>query len=453
MSVLEPTAVRLEASLARVQAHGRLPSVVAGVARAGELTWVGARGTAVRDGETARATADTQYRIGSITKTFTAALILQLRDRGLLDLSDRAGTYVPEGPLEDADLRGLLSHRAGVRAEPAGPWWERSEGMSYESLIAAHADLEPRVLAAGERYHYSNLAYAVLGRVVEKVHGAPWAEVVTDRLLGPAGMTRTTYGEQPPHAHGYSVEATTGLVTAEPHQDTRAMAPAGQMWSTVADLARWVQLLTEPDPAVLSAEAVTLMASPQSADPDENLTGAYGLGLRLSGPGPPILVGHGGSMPGFQAGVFLDRRSGVGAVVLANGGYGLDVEAVPRSLIETVLECEPPVPPEWVPTAHVHPAIRELLGTWHWGNAPYEITYDNDGGLLLTPRNGSKAGRFVPTGPDTWVGRSGYYTGETMRAVRDAAGVISHLDIATFCFTRVPYDPAVPVPGAGEERW
>src|SRR5699024_1383049 len=142
-----------------------------------------------------------------------------------------------------------------------------------------------------ERYHYSNLGYAVLGRVVENVRGRGWYETLRARVLQPLGMGRTTYHAAGTHAQGYSVESTTGILTTEPHQDTGAMAPAGQLWSTVGDLLGWLGFLADPDPAVLSQEAVAAMTTPHTADPDEHLSSAYGLGLRLCGPGPNVMVG------------------------------------------------------------------------------------------------------------------------------------------------------------------
>lgn len=443
--ILDSTAVRLEAELAQVQALARVPSMTAAVLQSGELAWSGSRGTAVRAGESVRASFDTQYRIGSITKTLTAALVMQLRDEGRLELSDLVSAHVREGPFADATIRGLLSHGAGLPAEPVGPWWERSEGGDYATLVAANTDAT-RVLPVGERYHYSNLAFAILARVVEVLRGEPWIAVLRDRVVEPLRMTRTTYGPAGDHADGFSVDALSGMLTSEPHQDTGAMAPAGQLWSTTADLCRWMHELSRADPEVLSSAAVTAMTTPQSADPTENLTGAYGLGLRLSGPGPLMLVGHTGSMPGFLAGMFVDRGTGVGAVVLANASYGLDVEGLTRSLVRTVLELEPAIRPEWTPTNSIDDATRELLGTWFWGNAPFTMVVDR-GVLSLRAVTSVRGFDFEPAGLDTWVGTSGYQTGETLRVVRRPDGSISHLDVGTFCYTRVAYDPSAPVPG------
>lgn len=447
--MLDSTRPQLDAIVATAQAAGRLPSLAAGVVRDGRLVWSTGRGRAVGPGDDGRPDADTQYRIGSITKTFTAALVLQLRDAGALELNDRVDAHVPEGPFPEATLRDLLAHRAGVPAEPAGPWWERSRGGSYDELAGANARATP-VLPVAERYHYSNTSFAVLARVVEKHRGQPWSEALSEQLLCPLGMHRTTYDPAGPHAQGYSVEALTGALTAEPHQDTAAMAPAGQLWSTVDDLAVWGAVLLGARPDVLGESAVRAMTTPHSANPDEQLAGAYGLGIRLSRSGGRLMLGHSGSLPGFLAGLFVDPESSVGGVVLANGGYGLDVEAVPRALVDTVLEHEPAIAAEWEPTRSVPDGFRELLGGWHWGNQPFTMSTDGRE-LRLQPVSGGSGFRFEPTGADTYRGLSGYQTGETMRVVRRDDDSISHLDIGTFCYTRVPYDPRVPYPGKGDE--
>ncbi|UPK73057.1 beta-lactamase family protein [Nocardioidaceae bacterium SCSIO 66511] len=447
--MIESTRPHLDAIVARAQADGRVPSMVAGVIRDGTLAWSSGRGVAVRPGERIRPDHDTQFRIGSITKTVTAALVLQLRDEGELDLNDRVGSHVPEGPFTDATLRDLLAHRAGIPAEPRGPWWERSPGGSYDDLVKANTDVS-RVLPIAERYHYSNTAFGVLARVIEVRRGQPWMQAVESRVLRPLGMSRTTYSAEPPHAQGYSVEALTGALTPEPHQDTGAMAPAGQLWSTAGDLASFGAALLGEYPDVLSGSALTSMSTPHSADPDERLSGAYGLGLRLFRGGDRLLIGHTGSMPGFLAGLFVDPVSRVGAIVLANTGYGLEVESVPRELIETTLAHEPVLADEWEPTASVPGPHTELVGMWHWGNRPYRMTTDGTR-LSLTPLGGGSGFRFEQTGPDTFRGLAGYQNAETMRVVRRADGDISHLDLGTFCYTRIPYDPSVAYPGKGDE--
>ena len=443
--MLESTGVHLTAALARAQAEGRLPSVVAGVLRDGELGWSGGRGRCVRPDTDERPDADTQYRIGSITKTFVAALVMQLREEGLLDLDDTVGTHVPEGPYADRTLRSLLSHTSGMQAEPTGPWWERAPGVDYAELVRSNPSTGA-ALPAGQEFHYSNLGFAVLGEVVARLRERPWDAVLQERLLDPLGMRRTTYHPQQPAADGFAVDDLDGTLTPEPAPDSGAMAPAGQLWSTAADLVRWMQMLVDPPSDVLSRDSLRLMATVQGAMPGDDLVGAYGLGLQMAGPGPRVLYGHGGSVPGFASAMFVHPRTGVGAVVLCNGGYGLDGLGLTRTLVDTVLEHEPPLPPEWRPVQKVPDHLSELVGPWHWGHAPFVMRTDGHE-LMLTATMGTKAFRFRRTGEDTYVGLSGYHVGETMRVVRHDDGSVSHLDIATFVYTRVPYDPRAPIPG------
>jgi CubicO group peptidase (beta-lactamase class C family) len=288
------TSRRLLARLARVQRDGRLPSVVAGLVRDGELVWSGGYGDVPGD------PVDLQYRIGSITKTVTAVLVLQLVDEGRLGLDDPVRAVLGEVGHADRTVRQLLAHDSGVQAEPHGPWWERSEGVGFDELVAAN-DGSARAFDPQERFHYSNLGYALLGEVVARLHGRTWWEAAHDRVLGPLGMTRTTYEPQQPHAEGFSVHPYAGTLTREPAHDAGAMAPAGQLWSTVGDLATWGSFLLDGHPDVLSPRRLDQMATPRSGVAATGLASVAGLGLQLLAGGSGTVVGHTGSMPGFLA--------------------------------------------------------------------------------------------------------------------------------------------------------
>lgn len=441
--VLASTAAHLRGHLAAAQASARMPSMVAAVVRDGEVVWADTRGRVAGPG--GRPTVDTQYRIGSITKTMTAALVLQLREQGLLDLSDPIGRHLPDAPLADRSVRSLLSHASGMQAEPHGDWWERSPGVSWGDLVKSHADASG-VLPPGRQFHYSNLGYAVLGELVARLRGCPWREAVRRDLLDPLGLSRTSYEPAPPHAQGYSVHAFAGTLTDEPAHDTAAMAPAGQLWSTVGDLSGWLGFLLDPDPQILPVDAVTEMRTPQSGAPEAAATATYGLGLELVPVDGALFCGHGGSMPGFLAGMYGDPATRLGAVVLANGTSGLEIATVLRSLVDTVLEHEPVCEPEWVPTESVDATTGELLGLWHWGNAAYTLSVEG-GELRLAGLHGGRRSRFRPAGDDTFVGTDGYFTGERLRVVRRPDGEISHLDLVTYVLTRSPYDPKASIPG------
>jgi len=450
MSPVEPlTARRLAALLARDQVDGRLPSVAAGVVRDGELAWVGSCGDATGLEATADA-ADVQYRIGSITKTLVAGLVLELRDEGRLDLNDRLDAHLPGVAYGDRTLRSLLSHSSGMHSEPVGSWWERSPGGSFDDLVA-DLDEADAPFPAGTTYHYTNIAFGLLGEMVARLRGAPWFDVVQERILTPLGMHRTSYLPSAPAATGYSVDHFAGTLTEEPSQDTGAMAPAGQVWSTVADLARYAGFLVAGHPDVLAAPTLDEMATLQSATRTGAAGGGYGLGLRLVHGDAGTLVGHTGSMPGYLAFCFADRSRRTAAVGLANGTAGLRCEGLPVELLSTLEECEPTLPEPWRPTRAVPGRVSDVLGVWYWGNTAFGFSWNGHEVVATGLASGLENYRFV-LGGDRLVGTSGYHHGERLEAVRNDDGSVSHLVCATFVYTRTPYDPAAPIPGGHPTR-
>jgi CubicO group peptidase (beta-lactamase class C family) len=410
-----------QAALDRAQGLGRLPSVVGGVLQGGRLAWTGTAGAAHGP--------DEQYRIGSITKTMTAVLVLQCRDEGLLGLDDPLGTHLPESGYRDATLRELLSHTSGMQAEPAGPWWERSPGVSGPDLIAAN-DGTGRVLEPGTAFHYSNLGFALLGEVVARVRGADWWTLVRDRLLRPLEMRRTSYGPEAPYAQGSSVDHFAGTRHDEPHADTRAMAPAGQLWSTVDDLAQWLAFLAQGHPKVLARSTLAEMARPVAPAAD------YGLGLRLLAGPSGTLVGHTGSMPGFLATAFVDPGSADGAVALTNATTGVSTDRLALDLLLGADPAATAVEP-WSPSADVPEVVAELLGLWFWGNSALEVRWHNRLLEVRTLAPPDLSDRYAVTA-DRIVGVEGYHHGETLHVHRNPDGSISHLECTTFVYTRHP---------------
>jgi CubicO group peptidase (beta-lactamase class C family) len=443
--VTELTARRLDVALATEQQAGRIPSVAAALTRDGSLVWRGSAGSA--SGESGTRPTDLQYRIGSITKTMTAVLVLQLRDEGRLGLNDPLSGYLPELATASGralTLRQLLSHSSGMAAEPPGAWWERVEGGSFEQLVAALEGATP-AFEPGTTFHYSNAAFGLLGEVVARVADRPWFECLSHRVLEPLGMLRTSYDPFPPHARGYSVAPYSPLLTEEPATDTAAMAPAGQVWSTVLDLATYADFLITGHRDVLSLSTLEEMSTLQSGTHLDGLSSGYGLGLRLSTGGSGTLVGHTGSMPGFQAALFVDRPRRTGAVLLANSTTGLATDRVASSLMEVLEALEPTVPDPWVPVESVPEAVAELLGVWHWGNTARLFTWDGD--LLVTHLLTGERPELWRLGADGFVGVTGHHSGEPLEVVRRPDGSISHLVCSTFVLTRTPYDPQSPVPG------
>ena len=207
--LLPSTSARLLSRTARAQREGRLPSVVAGVAREGALAWSAGRG-AVDD-----ANNDVQYRLGSITKTVTAVAVLRLREAGRLDLDDAVEQHLPGTPFGSRTVGQLLAHVGGVRAESPTNWWERSPGLPFDEL-AARTSASDVPHPAGRRFHYSNLGYGVLGELLARLHGRPWPDVVRDEVLLPLGMTRTTPRPDGRAAQGWAVHPWADVLLPEP---------------------------------------------------------------------------------------------------------------------------------------------------------------------------------------------------------------------------------------------
>jgi CubicO group peptidase (beta-lactamase class C family) len=432
--VLPSTARTLLARTARVQRDGRAPSLVAGVVRDGGLAWSAGRGN-VADPHT-----DVQYRIGSISKTVTAVAVLRLRDEGLVDLDDPLEQHVPGTPLGGRTVGQLLSHLSGATSESPGGWWERVPGGSLEDLRLSEEDV---VLGAARRFHYSNLGFGLLGELVARYRERPWQDAVRDEVLRPLGMTRTDPRPTGLAAQGTAVHPWADVVLPEPEHDAGMMAAAGQLWATLADLGRFAAFLLGDTGDVLSPETLEEMTVPAGVDSAAPGWSAYGLGLQVLRVDGQVLVGHGGSMPGFLAGVFVDRSEQAGAVMLANTTSGLDLLA--PGLLADLRAAEPRVVEAWAPSPA--PVPLDVLGVWFWGPAPHVLRAQAGGLLHLAPMpgRGGRASRFAPREDGTWVGLDGYYAGETLRIAPD------HLDLATFVFTRSPYDPEAPVPGGVDE--
>lgn len=446
--MLPSTEDQLLRRLATEQRDGRAPSMVAAVVRDGRVTWSGGRG----DVNGARPDHDTQYRIGSITKSLVATLIMRLRDEGALDLADPLDKHVRGTPFGDRPLGALMAQAAGLTAEPPREWWERTPGRPWDEL-AADLDTESVRFRSGRRYHYSNLGFGVLGEVVARLRGVPWTDALQREILAPLGMRRTTLAPTGKHATGYAVHPWADVLLTEPAHDAVSMAPAGQLWSTVDDLARWTAFVGGDTGEVLHPDTVAEMREPQSITDGERWLTGYGLGLQLFRTNGMRLAGHTGSMPGFQATNLIDPVTGIGALMLANTTSGTRPDSTVTDMIDIVNAAEPVLPKEWRPLSTVDPSLLELTGPWYWGPKPHALRLLADGWLDLSPLvGGGRASRFRPVGTDTWTGLDGYYAGETLTVERDTDGTVNHLALNTFVFTRTAYDAQAPIPGGVDEQ-
>ncbi len=411
--------------------------MAAAVFRGGELDWAEAVGLADVEQRT-DTTTDTQYAIASITKTFTATCVFQLRDEGKLELEDPLSRHLPEAAHGTPTLRRLLSHASGLQREPPGEIWETLVFPDEEELLRGLEDAE-QVLPPGAAWHYSNLAYALLGHVVAHVAGKPFREHLVERLLGPLGLERTTWGPAEPAALPYFVEPYSDAVRREPVLELGGKGGESGLYSTVGDLARWGSFLCEPDESILKAASVAEMHDLQvMAEPDWTL--GWGLGIELWRRGERIFGGHTGGFPGFLSILAYSRRERIGAVLLTNADRWPELADTGLGLALAALEELAPELEPWAPDDAPPDEIAPLLGRW-WSEGSEAIFSWRRGRLetrLASAPPEREPSVFEPDGEDRFRTVSGRERGEVLRVVRDEGGQVVKLYWATYPFTRTP---------------
>ena len=365
-SSFDDALLTLDARFGRLREEKGLPGIAWGVVRDGALVHAGGSGT-YRDGEDRTPDADTVFRIASMTKSFTAATILMLRDEGRLGLDDPVALHVPElaswaAPNDDAvpiTVRQLLTMSAGLPTDD--PWGDRQQGLPLDSFARLLAAGPTFAWPPGTTFDYSNLGYGILGRVITSAAGAEYREVVRDRLLVPLGMASTAYREEDTDearlAHGYMRRGET--LVREGTDDYGALASMGGVFSTVRDLARWVSGFLDAFPARSGPEGPhplrrasrremqqgqRMFPWPLGAHaPDETpsfAAAAYGYGLFItSGPDSGTIVGHSGGYPGFGSNMSWHPATGLGVIGLANHRYA-ETRVVVTEALETLIRAD-----------------------------------------------------------------------------------------------------------------
>lgn len=329
----------------RLDAH--LPGIVYGIVIDGRLVHVA--GFGVQDLTSRRPVGkDSLFRIASMTKAFTALTILQLRDEGKLRLDDLAEDYVPEMrnwhyPTEDSPhirVRDLLNHVGGFVTDD--PWGDRQTPMKESDFTEFLKQGVPFNRAPETGYEYSNLGFAILGRIIGNVSKTPFAETITARLLQPLGMSQSGfYADRAPaelRALGYRWED--DQWRSEPFLAHGAFGAMGGIQTNAEDYAKWVGFLLSAWPPRDGAElgpvkraTVRTLAEGSNflaararpfQSPGQNCRGvaAYGMGLLTANDCElgPILF-HGGGYPGYGSHMLLLPERGVGIFAFANRTY------------------------------------------------------------------------------------------------------------------------------------
>ncbi|WP_040790717.1 serine hydrolase domain-containing protein [Nocardia paucivorans] len=425
----------LRARVARVRVMTRVPSLTVAVGIGGVQRALACSGYA--DCESADPAAGTTgYRIGSITKTFTAALILLLTDRGEMSLDSTVDRYLPGTPFGHVPVRMLLSHSSGLPREVPTGMWETGRGPSVAELHTAFRQVE-LLAEPGLRWHYSNLGYAILGRIIETVTGRPYETAIEHTLLDPLHLEQTGWTPPDTAAVGYRLDPYSNEVHREPVMDQGAIGAGGQLWSAAGDLLRWGHALTGGEPNVLPTTVVDKMHTLQVMADTAHWRRGWGPGLLLARCGDHILAGHTGAISGFQAALMMDRDTGITVAVLTNATRGIRPGDLAIEILQDAMAAQPetPIPPR-SPTP-CPDRIRPLLGRWWIESDEMVFRWEDDGlhaGLVGEPNTSDT--RFVEEGPGRFRAAEGWLQGERLTVTHTEAGL--RMRWATYPLTRTP---------------
>jgi D-alanyl-D-alanine carboxypeptidase len=316
---LDPSVIkRIDADVQAVLDHSGTPSAVIAVVAAGRVVYRQAYGQRDREQQIA-ATVDTHYEIGSITKQFTAAAILQLQERGNLKIDAKLATYLPDAPhAGEVTLRQLLSHTSGLPEYLDGPniETEATRPATFAQLIARVAG-KPLDFAPGSKMVYNNTGYILLGRVIEVVAQQSYRDYVRTHLLDRAGMTQTyTVADESRladmavgyrHVHGK-------LERAQPIHDTWGWS-AGHLVSTLEDLEKWNRGLTQGK--IISAASYAAMTTPVAITEGQS---DYGLGFFVDSVRDQPRIGHTGGSFGFTTANEFFPKQNLRIIAFTNNG-------------------------------------------------------------------------------------------------------------------------------------
>lgn len=439
MTFSDETARALTARALTAQTDGRVPGLAAGVARAGRLEWFTGIGTIDVDAPGDSPDEDTQYAVASNSKTFTAVAIMALRDEGCLDLDDTVDEHLSDSTHPRVTIRQLLSHTSGMQREPVGDVFDTMVMPSRQELLTGWSAAE-RVGRPHDRWHYSNLAYGVLGEIIARLDGQPWDAAIRRRILEPLAMTRTGTTPSGRRAKGYFVPPFADVPVEEPVFDAAALDPAGGLRSTPTDLARWGGFIADPLEEILSPDTLEEMCQPQVVADTLGWTSAWGLGLQLVRHEGRTWVGHTGGWPGSITAVFTERTSATTGLILMNNSAPVPPAAAAIELGTIALEREPvPVKP-WSPGAEVPEDLAPLLGHWYSEGTHYVLSVrrgDLEARVAGQPKE-QPPSVFERAGTDRFRTVSGRERGEVLQVQRTAQGGVSHLNWATYRFTREP---------------
>ncbi len=351
----------------------RVAGVSVAVARKGRIVLAKGYGFADLENDVP-ATAETVFRIGSITKQFTAAAIMRLMEQGKLSLDDTLQHFLPNVPTQGnrVTVRHLLNHTSGIRSYTSlGPKWQRVVRLDLapDSLVTLFAD-EPFDFKPGDAYRYNNSGYFLLGMIIEKLSGKRYGQFLQDEFFTPLGLKSTVYCDQAPlikrRAQGYTPRPGAPFVNAEPLSMTQPYA-AGSLCSTVTDLVAWTLALSSGK--VVSPASYALMTTPGTLNDGKPIT--YGFGLGMGTVRGHRQVAHNGGINGFVSEVHHYPDDSVVTVVLTNTSALTAIE-LERLVARRALGITD------IPAVAIEAsALQRFVGQYQLGNARLRVFTEN----------------------------------------------------------------------------
>ena len=439
-------------------AEYRLPGLALGIISHQELAWFGGFGSVDLDSDQ-KPDEYTIARIASVTKTFTTTAIMQLRDEGRLALDDALVRYIPEfarvrthhGTVEDVTIRRLLTHRSGLVTESPTHGWHALKFPSREKVLDKLSDTEI-VIPHDSASKYSNLAFGLVGEVVYRITGEPYTEYIHANIIEPLGLRSTVFDltdELRPHFFvGYNPTPYQDRPERASYAHLNGISAAGQLHSTVSDLAKWVSFQFRTDGGdrrraqVLNGRTLAEIQRPQYVEAD--WSAGQCLGWRATRVGNHVYHNHGGGIHGFGTQIWFNMPSKTGVVVLINmwpphGGLELAQEVLEIALAAG--EAATPIPKQ-SRLESTPDRLQRFLGYYHAAPGIHVNIEYRDGGLRLAPRRGYAYSLHAPAEleptdrEDEWLVRGGRATGETTVFKFDDDGRVLSYELGGFVFKK-----------------
>ena len=355
------------------------PGLVVLIAKGDTMVFRGARGRAQIELDVPL-TADQVFRIASVTKTFTAAMMLKLAERGTLSTDDTLAKYLPDFPgAGQITLRQLLNHTSGMSdiVSVVQPGFSRRD-VDTAALIA-EIRKRPPDFSPGTRWAYSNAGYILLGAVIEKVTGKPWHEAMRHDLFDAAKLQRTGYGSHtaliPGRVSGYTTDSRTHETNNASFINSSVPAAAGGLVSDADDLWRWMRALATG--RVIGPDSFKQMITPGPTLPGTSPMYRYGLGMYLWRVRGSAMIGHTGQINGFASFVGYLPAQEITIVVLANDDT---FDARTAGMRLSAIALGKPFP-DVVGVAISEQTLRKLKGEYRTEDGSIETLSINDGKL------------------------------------------------------------------------